>query len=61
MFLKTGHFDESIWIAVLFVMLELGIGIWLARRGGKLAVIYTLLVLGLSTVSSLGFHVMYRM
>lgn len=59
-FLK-GHIDNSIWIATLFVMLELGVGIWLARRGGKLALIYTWLILCLSTVSAFGFHALYRM
>jgi hypothetical protein len=60
-FLKRGNIDDSIWIAILFVMLELGVGIWLARRGGMLALIYTLLILCLSTVSAFGFHALYRM
>lgn len=34
-FLRRGHFDDSVWIAFLFVLLELGVGIWMARRGGK--------------------------
>jgi hypothetical protein len=59
-FLSSRHVDDSTW-AVVFVMMELVIGIWLARRGGRLALAYTLFILGLSTVSSFGFHVLYRM
>lgn len=58
--LRRGQIDNSIWIAMLFVILELGVGIWLARRGGKLALIYTLLILCLSAVTSFGVHALYR-
>ncbi len=58
---RRGNIGESTWIAMLFVMLEMGVAIWLARRGGKLALIYTFLVLCLSTLTSFGLHALYRM
>jgi hypothetical protein len=52
--------DEVGKLAVAFVLLQLLIGAWLARRGGALFFAYAVLVLGSSTVNSLVFHVLYR-
>lgn len=60
-FIGRGSIDRSVIIAVVFVILELGVGIWLARRGGRLALTYILFLFFLSSITSFGFHGLYRM
>jgi hypothetical protein len=52
--------DGSASIAAVIVIGELALGAWLAGRGGKLWLVYLILVLLVSSVSSLGMHVGYR-
>ena len=52
--------DDMETIAAVIVVVQLVVGSWLAARGGKLSVAYTLTVLGLSSLSSLVMHAMYR-
>ncbi len=49
-------FQESQWLAFLITAFELVIGIWMIRLGLKRTIAYLLLVLHLSAVGSLGFH-----
>jgi hypothetical protein len=55
--------DQSIagTVAIVIVVLQLLIGAWLARRGGKLFIAYAILVLIISSLSSLMIHALYRM
>jgi hypothetical protein len=48
--------DGTAGIAAVIVIAQLILGAWLARRGGRLAVAYTGLVLMLSSLSSLLMH-----
>jgi hypothetical protein len=52
--------DGSASIAAVIVIGELALGAWLAGRGGKLWLVYLILVLLVSSVSSLGMHAGYR-
>lgn len=54
MFKQNMH--DGLWIAILLTALELFIGIWMIRLGPKRTIAYLLLVIHLSAVSSLGFH-----
>ena len=47
-------------VAGVFVIAELLLGAWLARRGGKLFLAWLLLVLLVSSISSFGMHALYR-
>jgi len=61
MMLRRGNVDNTLWVAIIVVVLELGIGIWLAHRGRKLFAAYVVFCLLLSSVTSFFFHAMYRM
>jgi len=54
------HPDNLTGFAAVMVVVQLALGFWLAKRGGKLAVAYLTLLLMLSSVGSLGFHALYR-
>jgi hypothetical protein len=47
-------------LAIVFVILQLLVGAWLAWRGGKLFATYLVLALVSSSLSSLVLHVLYR-
>jgi hypothetical protein len=52
--------DAAAKIPAVIVIFQLLIGACLAHRGGKLALIYTLVLLAVSTLSSLLLHALYR-
>jgi hypothetical protein len=56
----SGGADRVANLAIVFVMLQLLVGAWLARRGGKLYATYLVLALASSSLSSLVLHVLYR-
>ena len=53
--------DRTPWIATIFVLVELAIGVLLAYRGGRLFASYAGLVLFWSTGASLVLHVLFLM
>jgi hypothetical protein len=57
------HFsrEASAQLAIVFVVVQLLIGIGTVRRGGKLPVVYAVVMLVASSFSSLVIHAMYRM
>jgi hypothetical protein len=59
MLLRQGV-DNSVWIAVIFVFLEIATGVLLAFRWRKLCLAYAAFCLLLSGFTSLILHVMYR-
>ncbi len=61
MLLRQGNPDNAIWLALVFVVVEIGIGVWLAFRGGKLYLTYLTLCLLLSCFTSFVMHALYRM
>jgi len=52
------QFLESQWLMFLLTALELGVGIWMIRLGPKRTIAYSLLVMQVSAVGSLGFYMM---
>ena len=53
--------DRAANLAIVFVFAQLLIGVWLARRGGKLPVVFATVVFITSSLSSFFFHAMFRM
>jgi hypothetical protein len=53
--------QDSVPLAVVFVIAQLGLGIWLAKVSGRLSTAYSCLALTMSSVASFGLHAMYRM
>jgi|GEM_PF-4262076 len=61
-FLRRGSVDNAVWIAATIVLIELGLGFFLARRKNSPAfLIYAVMILLASSFSSLIFHAMFRM
>ena len=58
--LTGGHLDHSSWIAATIIVIELVVGAWLMRRGGKLAFVYLIFLLLFSSFNSLVLHLLYR-
>jgi hypothetical protein len=54
------NMHESGPIGPVIVITQLLIGAWLARRGGKLSVVYTLFTFLSASLSSLALHALYR-
>ena len=54
------HISAASGISAAFVVIELLIGAWLARRGGKLWIVYLILVFLFSCFNSLVLHALYR-
>ena len=56
--LFSQNMHDAFWLALLLTALEMVIGIWMIRLGPKRTVAYLLLVLHVSALGSLGFHVL---
>ena len=54
--LVNQNMHDGLWLALLLTALEIVIGIWMIRLGPKRTIAYLLLVLHLSALGSLGFH-----
>ena len=50
------NMHDAFWLALLLTALEMVIGIWMIRLGPKRTIAYLLLVLHVSALGSLGFH-----
>ncbi len=53
--------DDMMPVAAVIVIGELALGAWLSARGGRSLLAFLILALIVSTISSLGVHVLYRM
>ncbi len=61
LFIANSRPQDSVPLAIAFAILQLGLGMWLAKISGKLSMAYALLVLAASSIASFAFHAMYRM
>jgi hypothetical protein len=59
--MSRGHFDDSVWLAASFEIVQLLAGMCLAWRGGKLMIAYIYLCLIWSSFNSVLLHALYRM
>ena len=60
-FISDSRPQDSVPLAIAFAIVQLGLGMWLAKISGKLSMAYALLALTASSIASFAFHAMYRM